>query len=93
LPAQIRVVQASLVGSILSNLLLVLGSAFFAGGVWSGRKEQHYNQVSASANTSLLLRECCTLCSEARTLCVLMSRHWPASYPLEPALRTVCTPL
>jgi calcium/proton exchanger cax len=52
---QIRVVQASLMGSILSNLLLVLGSAFFAGGLFSGKLEQKFNPVSAGANTSLLM--------------------------------------
>eukprot|EP00612_Vaucheria_litorea_P004555 CAMPEP_0171461834 /NCGR_PEP_ID=MMETSP0945-20130129/6120_1 /TAXON_ID=109269 /ORGANISM="Vaucheria litorea, Strain CCMP2940" /LENGTH=455 /DNA_ID=CAMNT_0011988253 /DNA_START=39 /DNA_END=1406 /DNA_ORIENTATION=- len=52
---QIRVVQASLLGSILSNLLLVLGSSFFAGGLFSGKKEQQYNRTSAIANTSLLM--------------------------------------
>ncbi|KAG5176981.1 Sodium/calcium exchanger protein-domain-containing protein, partial [Tribonema minus] len=52
---QVRVVQASLLGSILSNLLLVLGSSFFAGGLFSGKKEQLFNRVSAGANTSLLM--------------------------------------
>ncbi|KAG5180798.1 Sodium/calcium exchanger protein-domain-containing protein [Tribonema minus] len=52
---EVRVVQASLLGSILSNLLLVLGSSFFAGGLFSGKKEQNFNRVSAGANTSLLM--------------------------------------
>lgn len=30
---EIRVVQASLLGSILANLLLILGGAFFLGGL------------------------------------------------------------
>jgi Ca2+:H+ antiporter len=44
-------------GSILSNLLLVLGCAFFAGGLFSGKLEQKFNPVSAGANTSLLMSE------------------------------------
>lgn len=30
---QIRIVQSSMLGSILSNILLVLGCCFFAGGI------------------------------------------------------------
>lgn len=52
---QVRVVQASLMGSILSNLLLVLGSAYFAGGLFSGKKQQRFNCTSAVANSSLLM--------------------------------------
>lgn len=41
----IRVVQLSLLGSILSNMLLVLGCAFFCGGLVFYRKEQVFNKV------------------------------------------------
>lgn len=41
----IRVVQQSLLGSILSNMLLVLGCAFFAGGIVHSNKEQVFNKV------------------------------------------------
>lgn len=41
----IRVVQQSLLGSILSNMLLVLGCAFFAGGIVHYRKVQVFNKV------------------------------------------------
>jgi len=50
---QIRVVQSSLLGSVLSNLLLVLGCCFFFGGI--RRDEQTFNVTAAKANTSLLL--------------------------------------
>jgi Ca2+:H+ antiporter len=50
---QIVVVQSSLIGSVLSNLLLVLGCSFVAGGVT--KKENHFNAVGASANSSLLM--------------------------------------
>jgi Ca2+:H+ antiporter len=49
---EIRVVQASLLGSILSNLLLVLGCCFFFGGL--RYKEQTFNATSATANMGLL---------------------------------------
>ncbi|ETV91602.1 calcium/proton exchanger [Aphanomyces invadans] len=50
---QISVVQASLLGSILSNLLLVLGCCFVAGGVTQSVSK--FNETSASANSSLLM--------------------------------------
>jgi Sodium/calcium exchanger protein len=49
---EIRVVQASMLGSIFSNLLLVLGSCFFFGGLF--HKEQTFNTTAATANISLL---------------------------------------
>lgn len=39
----IRVVQQTLLGSILSNMLLVLGCAFFSGGIV--HKNQVFNKV------------------------------------------------
>ncbi|KDO32541.1 calcium/proton exchanger [Saprolegnia parasitica CBS 223.65] len=53
---QIAVVQSSLLGSILSNLLLVLGCCFIAGG--TAVKESKFNDTSASANSSLLMVSC-----------------------------------
>ncbi len=47
-----RVVQASMIGSIFSNLLLVLGSCFFFGGL--RHKEQEYSHLSATSNMGLL---------------------------------------
>lgn len=41
----IRVVQQSLLGSILSNMLLVLGCAFFTGGIIHLKKVQLFNKV------------------------------------------------
>lgn len=49
---QITVVQSSMLGSILSNLLLVLGSCFIVGGLQF--KEQHFNQTAAQTMGSLL---------------------------------------
>jgi Ca2+:H+ antiporter len=48
-----EVVKASLIGSILGNILLVLGFAMIAGG-W-GRDRQQFNRTAASAQSSMLL--------------------------------------
>ena len=49
----IKVVQASLIGSILGNLLLVMGLAFLWGGLRF--QEQEFNRVQVGSNSSLLL--------------------------------------
>ncbi|KAF8071716.1 calcium/proton exchanger [Lyophyllum atratum] len=49
---ELRVVQASLIGSILSNLLLVLGMCFFAGGL--KYSEQGFGASATQLNSSLL---------------------------------------
>lgn len=49
----IRVVQQSLLGSILSNMLLVLGCAFFAGGVVVSKREQVFSKVCFYHDRSL----------------------------------------
>uniref|UniRef100_A0A7I4A1K2 Vacuolar cation/proton exchanger n=1 Tax=Physcomitrium patens TaxID=3218 RepID=A0A7I4A1K2_PHYPA len=51
----IRVVQLSLLGSILSNMLLVLGCAFFFGGLKHTHQDQKFNKVTAQVSSSLLL--------------------------------------
>ncbi|KAF9545037.1 calcium/proton exchanger [Agrocybe pediades] len=50
---ELRVVQASLVGSILSNLLLVLGMCFLAGGL--KYSEQGFGSSASQMNSSLLV--------------------------------------
>ncbi|KAI0494608.1 hypothetical protein KFK09_024749 [Dendrobium nobile] len=52
---KIEVVKFSLIGSILSNLLLVLGSSLFCGGIANLRKEQYFDRKQANVNTSLLM--------------------------------------
>ncbi len=49
----IHLVQASLIGSILGNLLLVMGLAFVWGGIH--HSEQNYSETQVSSNGSLLL--------------------------------------
>uniref|UniRef100_A0A2P2L0N5 Vacuolar cation/proton exchanger n=1 Tax=Rhizophora mucronata TaxID=61149 RepID=A0A2P2L0N5_RHIMU len=50
-----RIVQLSLLGSILSNMLLVLGCAFFCGGLVFYGKEQTFNKANAVVDSGLLL--------------------------------------
>jgi len=49
---QITIVKTSLIGSILSDLLLVLGMCFFFGGI--NRMEQHFNVTVADTAAGLL---------------------------------------
>lgn len=49
---EIRIVQASMLGSILSNILLVLGCCFLVGGL--SRHEQLFNSTMASTMSSLM---------------------------------------
>ena len=49
---EIRIVQASMLGSILSNILLVLGCCFIAGGI--KYREQTFNSTVASTMSSLM---------------------------------------
>lgn len=49
---EIRIVQSSMLGSILSNILLVLGCCFLAGG--TRYPEQSFNETVASTMSSLM---------------------------------------
>lgn len=49
---KVDIVQESLIGSMFSNLLLVLGMCFFFGGL--KRVEQHFNVTVAQTASSLL---------------------------------------
>jgi Ca2+:H+ antiporter len=57
---EIRIVQSSMLGSILSNILLVLGCCFVAGGISNTRTgtaagiEQEFNSTVASTMSSLM---------------------------------------
>ncbi|CAH2064356.1 unnamed protein product [Thlaspi arvense] len=52
---KVAVVKYSLLGSILSNLLLVLGSSLFFGGIANIRSEQRFDRKQADVNFFLLL--------------------------------------
>ena len=49
---EIRIVQSSMLGSILSNILLVLGCCFLAGGI--KHNQQFFNSTVASTMSSLM---------------------------------------
>lgn len=49
---EVVIVQTSLIGSMLSNLLLVMGMCFFFGGI--NRVEQYFNVTVAQTAASLL---------------------------------------
>jgi Ca2+:H+ antiporter len=48
-----EVVKASIVGSIIGNMLLVLGAAMLAGGI--GRDKQRFSHTTASIQTTMLM--------------------------------------
>src|SRR5437764_7862213 len=48
-----EVVKASLIGSILGNILLVMGAAMFFGGL--GRERQRFDRTAAGVQSSMLL--------------------------------------
>ncbi|MGI8511421.1 MAG: calcium/proton exchanger [Solirubrobacteraceae bacterium] len=48
-----EVVKASIVGSIVGNILLVLGAAMLVGGL--GREKQSFNRTAANAQSAMLL--------------------------------------
>lgn len=50
---ELTIVQTSLIGSVLSNILLVLGMCFAAGGL--RYKEQTFGVTAAQLNSSLLV--------------------------------------
>jgi Ca2+:H+ antiporter len=49
-----EVVKASLIGSILGNILLVLGAAMVAGGLPRGRRFQSFERRAANAQSTML---------------------------------------
>ncbi|XP_077217166.1 vacuolar cation/proton exchanger 1a-like isoform X1 [Tasmannia lanceolata] len=51
---KIEVLKCSLLGSIISNLLLVLGTSLFCGGLANLKKEQKFDRKQADMNLSLI---------------------------------------
>ncbi len=56
---QVDIVQESLIGSMLSNLLLVMGMCFIGGGI--NRVEQQFNVTVAQTSSSLQIMAAATL--------------------------------
>lgn len=59
LQGEVRIVQTSMLGSILSNLLLVLGCSFLAGGIYN--HESEFQVTAAQTSASLMTLACITL--------------------------------
>ncbi|XP_011095005.1 vacuolar cation/proton exchanger 3 [Sesamum indicum] len=51
---KVDVLKCSLLGSVLSNLLLVLGSSLFCGGIVNISKQQNFDRKQADVNSLLL---------------------------------------
>ena len=49
-----EVVKASVIGSILGNILLVMGAAMLAGGLTGGRKVQRFDRTAANVQSLML---------------------------------------
>jgi Ca2+:H+ antiporter len=50
-----EVVKASIVGSILGNILLVMGAAMLCGGLVGGRRVQRFDRTAASVQSLMLI--------------------------------------
>lgn len=70
---EIRIVQSSMLGSILSNILLVLGCCFLAGGIH--HREQTFNETVASTMSSLMAVASASLIIPATLYAALQSSH------------------
>ncbi|ETN43786.1 calcium/proton exchanger [Cyphellophora europaea CBS 101466] len=70
---EIRIVQASMLGSILSNILLVLGCCFLAGGI--RYKEQTFNSTVASTMSSLMTVATASLIIPATLYAVMANQN------------------
>jgi Ca2+:H+ antiporter len=56
---EVRIVQTSMLGSILSNILLVLGCSFLAAGIF--KHESEFSVTAAQTSASLMTLACITL--------------------------------
>jgi Ca2+:H+ antiporter len=59
LQGEVRIVQTSMLGSVLSNILLVLGCSFLAGGIYN--HESEFQVTAAQTSASLMTLACITL--------------------------------
>lgn len=73
---EIRIVQTSMLGSILSNLILVLGCSFVAGGY--NRLQQKFSQTAAQTMSSMMGLSCISLIIPATFASTVPSDVGPA---------------
>ncbi|KAF7363943.1 Vacuolar calcium ion transporter [Mycena sanguinolenta] len=83
LQGELRIVQTSMLGSILSNLLLVLGCSFLAAGFKFS--ESNFQVTAAQASSSLMTLACITLVIPAAYQSTLLAKAEEAKAKL-PAL-------
>ncbi|WP_442485621.1 calcium/proton exchanger [Aeoliella sp. SH292] len=69
------VVKASLVGSIVGNILLVMGLAMLIGGL--GKGEQHYNAIAARSQATMLALAVVALILPAAFRLAMGEQHTP----------------
>jgi Ca2+:H+ antiporter len=81
------VVKASIAGSIVGNILLVLGAAMIAGGL--RHREQNFNPQGARAQSTMLTLAAITLILPAAYLAALGSDAGPGLVPLSLSLSIV----
>ncbi|CAL3966458.1 unnamed protein product [Diplocarpon coronariae] len=80
---QIRIVQSSMLGSILSNMLLVLGCCFLAGGIHNSRTgtaegiQQDFNSTVASTMSSLMTVAAASLIIPATLYAAMAASNYP----------------
>ncbi|RLM66628.1 hypothetical protein C2845_PM16G22370 [Panicum miliaceum] len=74
----IRVVQQSLLGSILSNMLLVLGCAFFAGGIIHRNKDQVFSKICYDSGINILSLQATAVVNSGLLLMAVMGLMSPA---------------
>lgn len=82
---QLRIVQTSMLGSILSNILLVLGCSFIGAG--AKFKESRFQATAAQASASLMLLACIALVIPAAyftTKLDKLSLSHPSHHPIDP---------
>jgi len=79
LRGELRIVQTSMLGSILSNLLLVLGMSFFAGGLV--RNESRFPKTAAQTSASLMSLACITLILPAAYNAVKTVERYESIHP------------
>jgi Ca2+:H+ antiporter len=81
------VVKASIVGSIVGNILLVLGASMLAGG--SRHREQHFSAAGARAQATMLTLAAITLILPAAYRGVLGANAAPGLIPLSVSVSIV----
>jgi Ca2+:H+ antiporter len=83
----IDVVKASITGSIIGNVLLVLGAAIFAGGLRYDR--QTFNRIAATTSATLLALAAISLTVPAVFHYSVANPHMPRFHLIKHALRPV----